>query len=296
LRLLEKDIINTARKFNVKVDEKKVSECLRIFKELFFSTNYIQFRVAKKNDLHQFNWRSEYYQPDMNTPEVLQKIFTLQKDAPGVQGKVNTNLIISELGRNFPTVGLGVDFEPSRGLVKLWHFGRHTVQDMIKLEHVPKAVAQFIPIISKFGLSRVYCTGVDYEKDSMNLYFLWSESGKKKKKDVIGVLKALDFPPPAENIIESCKKASCLAVTFRCDTDKIERVCFYIPHLWQNTEYLEKEPFTSHIQEHILPTVVEDSASDSFVGCSIGKDSLGNLDFYMKLESDYFNSYFFFFK
>lgn len=250
--------------------------------------------MAKKKDIRQFNWRSEYYQPDMNTTDVLQKIYTLQKIAPGVKGKVDTNVIISELGATFPTIGLGVDFEPSKGLVKLWHFGRYTVQDLLKLTHMPETLPQFISIISQYGLSRVYCTGVDYEKDSINLYFLWSESGKKKKQHVISILQALGFPLPEDSVLESSSRAGCFAATFSCVTSKLERVCFYIPYLWHNTELFEKEPFTTHLKEHVLPTVVEDGASDSFVGCSIGKDGMGNLDFYMKLETDYFNSYFFF--
>lgn len=293
---LQNSVIETARRFQVIVDEQKVKDCLKIFNSFFFSSNnYIQFRVAKKKNIHQFNWRSEYFEMDMNSTQILDKILELRKNSPTVEDKINTNSIIYELGKAFPTAGLGIDFEPSKGMVKLWHFGRYRVNDLLKLESLPKqTLSEIIPKISEYGLSRVYCTGVDYEKQSMNFYFLWGEGGKMTENHVRGILKSLGFPFPEDNVIEGCVHASCFAVTINCASDKVDRVCFYIPFLWQHVEYFEKEPFATHIKEHTLPTVVEDSASDSFVGCSIGKDNQGNLDFYMKLESDYHNSYFYF--
>jgi len=195
-----------------------------------------------------------------------------------------------ELGQKFPTAGLGVDFEPSKGLVKLWHFGRHTAEDILKLNNAPKGLQDSVQKFSQNDLYKVFCTGVDYEKESMNIYFLWPEIRSRESGDVVKILQDLDIPLPTTQVIECCANASSFAATFKW-SGKIERVCFYTPYVESNAaQFQSTEPFATHIKEHPLPTTVLGFPS-SFIGCSLGNVN-GKLEFYMKLEADYQKSYF----
>jgi hypothetical protein len=109
----------------------------------------------------------------------------------------------------------------------------------------------------------------------VNIYFIapWTQP-----QEVKGVLKQLGFEGciPSEDVITVCSKASAFATTFRWDSDKMERVCFYT-----TGDKVGTSPSLQSFQEtHQLPTETVDGRS--FVGCSFGANG-----FYTKLESDY---------
>jgi len=160
---------------------------------------------------------------------------------------------------------------------------------MSHLSEVPSCISHILPILSKHQLSLVFCSGVDYEKESSNIYFLWPEVRKRTVEDVRSILTDLHLHVPEdEKIVSCCADAGSLGLTMRWDSNQVERACFYIPVTKGNYEFIEdSEKLLEFAKGHQLPS--SEAKPNSWVGCSIGHKET---DFYNKLETDYYGNYF----
>ena len=88
------------------------------------------------------------------------------------------------------------DFNFNQGLVKLWHFGKNTVEETVeKIAELPSAVRDYLPFFKKYHLEYIYCTGVDYVNQSMNFYFAYFDESIEHAQNL---LKDLGFDTPNE--------------------------------------------------------------------------------------------------
>eukprot|EP01125_Pyxidicula_operculata_P012372 TRINITY_DN4063_c0_g1_i1.p1 TRINITY_DN4063_c0_g1~~TRINITY_DN4063_c0_g1_i1.p1 ORF type:complete len:316 (+),score=37.38 TRINITY_DN4063_c0_g1_i1:42-989(+) len=297
---IPQDISNRCGALGIKFDTQVIKKCCEHYEKLFFSkSNYIQFRVARKknensNDgKYQFNWRSELYQPDMDSKKVFDEIIQIQTSLnPLILSNDKDGSLIglmNELGEKFPTASVGIDFDSLRGFSKLWHFGRYHIKDMEKLSFAPTSLKKYTDLFLQHGLSAIFCTGVDFDKCSMNIYYSWTEKSSKTIDDVKRILADLNFEYPSEDVMESCSVAASLAATFSWKSDNIERICFYIPCQFPgNFESIENSPSLIDFgKNHVHPSL--QPSPQSFLGCSLGQ-SIKQM--YTKLETDYHRSYY----
>lgn len=284
---LVSDIIATASKFQIPVSEAKIRESVTQYQTAFFTPNentFVQFRVAKKPKgkemIHQLNWRSEVW---INSDEDAKNLLKSVRQTPHSEKPAtrDVGLLIDELTEKFPTRSIALDFDPLQGMVKLWHFGRHKVEDMFSLSHVPPAVAKYRDFFQTHDFFRVFCTGVDFEKESMNIYFMFRENHGKGKNAVTAILNELKFELQSESIISYiATHCSAFALTFSWTKDTVERICFYSSSEGPAAFAAEDKRFVEQ------PLESRAELPMSFVGCSFGGD------FYTKLETDYYNSYY----
>jgi len=283
---LKQTIVDTSVRFGLQYSDKTIDEVLEYFKDAFFQdSNWIQFRLARKRGrIEQFNWRSEIYEPNLNCGPILEQIYEgIRKLGTMDHVTSGCGAIIAELAETYPSSGLAVDFDPVGGFTKLWHWGRYNITQLSKLKNAPQSIQQYLPIFAEQGVSALYCTGVDYTKKSMNVYFDWCEQRKyKEDSDVQHFLRQIGFSVPSEDSLASMARAACLACTFRWDSPNMERCCFYMNAWAEVSEDLEQFKV-----DCALPTT-RNSDPFQFVACSVGPVEE---NFYTKLESDYFGNY-----
>jgi len=282
---LQKAIVETSQKFSLPYSESSIAENIEFYKPYFFQdTNYIQFRIAKKKDkILQLNWRSEIFKPNLDAKPIIEHVYKgINKFSPwGKQPTPGVCVLIEELSETFPTSGIAVDFDPFEGFTKLWHWGRYNIQQMSTLKNAPPSLKNYLDIFAQESVSAIYCCGVDYSKNSMNVYFSWREQKYKDSTDVKNFIQKVGFSLPPEEYLPSMAQAACLACTFRWDSPTMERCSFYMDRL------AEIEVFEGFMKDCDLPTK-RSSPPTLFVSCSVGKDPEG---FYRKFEMDYFRSY-----
>jgi hypothetical protein len=215
--------------------------------------------------------------------------------------------------RAFPTCAVAADFDPLHGLVKLWHFGCYTFDQLCDLCDGPEAMSNYRPFFERHCFSRVFCTGIDLKKRSMNVYFNLREGGAKGVEDVHQMFSDLGFDAPGDqHILKYITGPGSFAMTFRWNSAECERICFYVvPQAWNDREEPAASPripssIASFMDDCALPHADDREregeqnctwrhkpscihpANSCFVSCSFAK-TVGSL--YFKHESDWLNSY-----
>jgi len=272
-----------------------IKNAVELFEKPFFSSfnnSYIQFRVAKKSStpsqfIHELNWRSEVLtETSEEAKSLLSQVLSIRNKLnhsfSSPSSKKEHSCLIEELCNTFPTNSIALDFDPSKGLSKIWHFGRCNVIDMLNLVHISPFVKKYENFFKKYDFHKVYCCGIDLEKESMNIYFMFTETRGKSQEDVLTILEQLNFvkPPSVEILSFIANFCTAFAMTFSWANENVERICFYCARDGPASLAKEFPQFVSH------PLPSRETSPKSFVGCSFGKE------FYTKLETDYINHYY----
>mmetsp|Transcript_58549 Transcript_58549/g.106672 ORF Transcript_58549/g.106672 Transcript_58549/m.106672 type:complete len:329 (+) Transcript_58549:44-1030(+) len=307
LELLVDDVARVSAQHGVRCDLSAVRGAVVDNAPFFTPDSYIQLRLARKvNSMgelkHQLNFRTEVFSGpgDHRAVGLLRCALASVEEIPGVnacQDKGVARQYLHEVLDAFPTCAVAADFDPAVGLVKLWHFGACTADQLCKLPNTPRALAAYLPFFQKHGFSQIFCTGVDLEKLSMNIYFNAREGGRKDGKAVLAMFHDLGFDQPSdEAMLAYITGPGSFAMTLRWDSDSCERVCFYIVPPLQDTmppcirAFMDECGLPCWHKEH--PEESERFAAhpmnSCFVSCSFSKQLAG---MYFKQESDWQNSY-----
>lgn len=233
-RLVE-DVTRVAEEHGVSHDADLVRQSLLQYAAFFSMESYIQLRVSRSTNTtgstrRQLNFRAELPctpgdgKAEQALREALQSLRIEQPMHRVLQG------YLSQVLETFPTCATAADFDPARGLVKLWHFGRHTAGELSALPEAPQALGALQGTLQRHGLAQVLCTGVDLQRCSMNVYFRLHEGRPRGTEEVRALLRDLALEVPAdEETLEYLAGPGSLAVTLRWETpQRCERACFYI--------------------------------------------------------------------
>jgi hypothetical protein len=133
------------------------------------------------------------------------------------------------------------DFHPSKGLAKTWVNlkGTRPVDDILNAQEVPEVVRAHRPTLHRLGLKLVRFLAVDYEGDTMNLYF--TAPGPVTKAQAADYTALAQCSPPTEQEFEDMQKylnpaGYAFAVTMDYNTGVIKRVAFYALHLPEDAQ------------------------------------------------------------
>jgi len=289
------DIVQAASMFNVPISAEVIKDTVALFEKPFFlpsKKSFIQFRVAKKSSthshyVHELNWRSEVLIETIEDAksllsQVQSKLHHSFSSFTPSSNKVDHSCLIEELCNTFPTRSIALDFGPTKGLSKIWHFGRCNVSAMLNLVHISPFVKNYENFFKKYDFHKVYSCGIDLEKESMNIYFMFTETRGKSQEDVLQILEQFNFvkPPSVEILSFIANFCTAFAMTFSWTEETVERICFYCARDGPASFAKEFPQFVSN------PLPSREKSPKSFVGCSFGKE------FYTKLETDYFNHYY----
>eukprot|EP00445_Apocalathium_hangoei_P004083 CAMPEP_0203848638 /NCGR_PEP_ID=MMETSP0359-20131031/5709_1 /ASSEMBLY_ACC=CAM_ASM_000338 /TAXON_ID=268821 /ORGANISM="Scrippsiella Hangoei, Strain SHTV-5" /LENGTH=733 /DNA_ID=CAMNT_0050764263 /DNA_START=13 /DNA_END=2211 /DNA_ORIENTATION=+ len=201
----------------------------------------------------------------------------------------------------FPTGATGADFDPDSGLVKLWHFGRHSVDELAALDGAPEALSSLQPLLQRYGLRRVFCVGIDLHNASSNFYFRLHEGGRQSAADVGALLRDLGLAEPCdEDTLRYISGPGTLAITLSWGSVACERACLYVvpsvlPTAAASPSELPAMPgyVKAFMDESALPVGPADldrphPLNSCFVSCSFGREPGCE---HLKQESDWRGSY-----
>jgi len=275
-------IASVAETHNMRFDREKISATLEDYAPFFFGpSSYVQLRIARKGaNKTQLNYRGEVFSPEAQ--ELLEKQLL-----PGCQLCSFLGNVMHQLN----TCATAVDGDAGAGVCKLWQAGNYSINELAEVDGCPPALATYLPFFAKHGMARVYFTGIDLQKRSMNCYFSLRESGRKSRADILEIFTDLGFAPPSdEDVLDCLLSRGSFAMTLSWDSEVCERACFYmmnastnqLPNEWKN---FALECTLPH--EHGL-SAADVNMNSCFVSCSFGRREE---DQYLKQESDWHGDY-----
>mmetsp|Transcript_15 Transcript_15/g.16 ORF Transcript_15/g.16 Transcript_15/m.16 type:complete len:312 (+) Transcript_15:49-984(+) len=288
----KKDLKSDTAKFGAKYDEKRMDAVFALFKDTYMQktpSTFFQIRYNTKPGKDPvINFRAEVsadkdkLKSSFNPLDII-KASSLKQDAYGPSKAYAKELgyLISSALDSFPSFALALDFDTSEGLVKLWHFGAYSLEELASLPESPKALKAFVKPLEELDMTDCYCTGVDYTKGSMNVYFI---NNCITSKAVLKALSIFGFEAPPQHVVKESSQASALAVTFTWDKETPSRCCFYVP-----TMFIDEPEHQKFVMDHVLATTVVEDEPGAFMGFSFGPKMS---DHYKKLEQDYCNTYY----
>ncbi|MFE6848913.1 aromatic prenyltransferase [Streptomyces sp. NPDC057686] len=124
------------------------------------------------------------------------------------------------------------DFDAATGLVKTWVFlgGMRPLADVLATPGVPQGIRRHEAAFDKLGLVWVRHVAVDYQHQSVNLYFRTSEGFSPAQARQFLALTGTELPQ--DSVMADIQQFTApsgytFSVTMRAATGKIERVGFY---------------------------------------------------------------------
>lgn len=284
-------VVSTCTSLNIAHDESVIREATRGCPLLAGTSDvYVQFRVAQKADHRGLNWRVEKFADERSA---LVSEFEGLLTSAAELAECESHTFMTAVAQRFPTCSIAQDFDPLKGLVKLWHFGRLNASDLCAMEEAPRALRRYAEFFQSFDFCRVFCVGIDFS-GSMNLYFKMHETTSKDAATVSRMFDGLGLKQPSEERLRFCSGPGSFAMTFRWDAEEYERVCFYIVSGSENAQ--THEEVAAFVNATPLPVfksggealMVGAPHNNCFSSISFGRDGAT----YFKLESDFFNSYY----
>eukprot|EP00930_Biecheleria_cincta_P048490 TRINITY_DN33784_c0_g1_i1.p1 TRINITY_DN33784_c0_g1~~TRINITY_DN33784_c0_g1_i1.p1 ORF type:complete len:636 (+),score=97.62 TRINITY_DN33784_c0_g1_i1:31-1938(+) len=296
-------VATVAEQHEIDYSQDVIENALKEQADFFTTENFVQLRLARKCKgsfvQHQLNFRSEIVSD--RAAHVLQEALSKAEQS-------QARRYLDEVVGNFLTWAAGADFDPSLGLVKLWHFGDHTASQLAELQSAPAAVRRLLHVLEKHGFHRVFCTGVDLKQSTANLYFRLHEFSRKGTAEVMLLLMDLGIEAPADAAtINYITGPGTFAMTLSWNSNDCERVCFYImPCVLPNGLYSSRceeasmcgllqmpDKIKAFMDECALPHCdcglkLTAPLNSCFVSCSLEKK---RTSMYFKQESDWYNSY-----
>ena len=176
------------------------------------------------------------------------------------------------------------DFDPSRGIAKNWiYFHRlQPIQDIMGTPGLPAPVAARVADLQAAGLDQVNFAAVDYDKQSINVYFLLP--GGLTSERAASYTALAGSTPLSEADVEIMRNHThpmfTFAVTIAFETGHIPRVAFYATV--ENAETFS--PLNDRLRKFFAEAPSHDQQKLNIISWSYGA---GDSKTYMKGESNY---------
>ncbi|MEO3764690.1 aromatic prenyltransferase [Streptomyces sp. B8F3] len=125
-----------------------------------------------------------------------------------------------------------VDCGVTGGFKKFYAHFPQDLQPVAKLAEVPSvspAVADNAGLFARYGLDEVAMVGVDYKRQTMNLYFQFTPDGRPEPSALRAMLRELGLHDADEGMLEFASRSMRANITFRWDASRIVRVAFAPP-------------------------------------------------------------------
>ncbi|MCI0725427.1 MAG: hypothetical protein L0332_01685 [Chloroflexi bacterium] len=274
LNRIYRDIIAFAALAEVTVSEAKIEEALRLFDE-GFAQGSVQFRTTTKlKGQREVNFRYTVGLDQAPHPQ------DTAQGAGLLTGREQEDQLLSQIRETFPLRRGAADFDVNHGLVKIWHFPKppFLLERIFQIPALPRSVVAHADFFQKYHFDTPPIIGVDYLHHSMNLYFVTDHPEHHTPGFVKSILQDQQFEIPSDLIIYYCTKAVVITTTFRWDSPRIERMCFYV------TDFGRRNVPSLH------PLLTRLAQEATFLGDTQRFQvdwSFGEKGSYMKVEIDY---------
>ncbi len=275
------DIVNVAKTFGAEYSESVLEEVFQVFGNQFVDNSFM-IRTSNKQ-LGKLGCYFRYHEED-------EQYLGLGWDIARKSGLLfdqgrSVDRLVPEICETFPVMADGVDFDAKHGLVKIWQSLRGVVpvEKAFKLPSLPKSVTAHADFFKKYHLDALYAFGIDYHRNSVNLYFDTYHPEHHTSEYYKNLLLAQQFQPPSDELLELLVKNGEIALTFNFSSPRIERMCFYLP-------FLTREAVPQDLLNPLLRKFVEEAPAlvdnpGFILGWSFGPQ--GGKGTYIKADVDY---------
>jgi len=226
------DIIQSAKLVHALYSVEKLQCIFRAFGNEILS-GVTELRTTNKTN-PELNFRT-IWNVDNNAPSLYDRAVK-----EGLLSPKNTNIdnIFADMVAAFPTSVRknAIDFDAQYGVVKLWHYTSVVHPSQLSLlKYAPPSLLSLVDVFVKLDLLQISIFGVDYQNESINIYFKLHSSYHATHQFVEDVLRELKYEVPSASILNFCATSHSLAVTLSWNTTKPPRICFYkrVPTLEQ---------------------------------------------------------------
>lgn len=290
-------LTSVAARHGVPCSDEVIAESLHTYADFFFSPDsHVQLRLARHSSQGsgaarcQLNFRAEVLGRDAAGPLLRG---ALDSVAPG--GGEVASAYMRGVADAFAAHAVAIDVDPAEGPAKLWHFGSYSVGELCELGGTPSSLQSLLPFLRRHCLTRVLCTGVDFHRQSVNVYFRLHAGSAKDEDDVVSMLEELGLAVPSDSETRRyITGPGTFAVTLRWDSAAVERACFYIAPPVLQAQAAPVLAMPGYIKKFMDDCALPHSGdrahphNSCFVSCSFGRgpDSLC-----LKQESDWSGSY-----
>ncbi|SDJ66058.1 Aromatic prenyltransferase Orf2 [Actinopolyspora mzabensis] len=101
-----------------------------------------------------------------------------------------------------------------------------SVTRLAELPSMPSALADNSDFFARHGLEQVAMAGIDYGKESVNLYFAQLSEGSLERSNILSMLRASGLPEPAGQLLNFARGAFRIYVTLTWDSSAVKRIAF----------------------------------------------------------------------
>ncbi|MFF2810720.1 aromatic prenyltransferase [Streptomyces sp. NPDC058000] len=217
-------IEQSAQLLNLPLESDKVKAALAAFEPAFTDAS-VALRIAtgaRREKL--LGYRYIKYTGDLDPLETALAAGMVER------GDHPAERLFWDVKKQFPIEGTGGDFEIAAGFQKIWCFFPSSrpqpLDELSKLDSMPRAVADNLDVLARYGLHAASLFAVDYTSHTLNIYFDGLPAGTFAPERVRELMRELGIPEPTEDELDLCAKAFAVYFTFSWDSSKIDRVCF----------------------------------------------------------------------
>ena len=118
------------------------------------------------------------------------------------------------------------------GFKKVYTLFPRDLQRVAKLADIPsapRALADNAGFFARYGLDGVALIGIDYQHETMNVYFQLPDAGNLEPKTVLSMLREIGLPEPDERMLKFACRSYRVYTTLSWDSSKIQRISFAPP-------------------------------------------------------------------
>ncbi|CAD6449089.1 ac98235e-6222-4b17-be56-245bc045ca71-CDS [Sclerotinia trifoliorum] len=219
------DIRNLSASIKAPYSEHTTIKVLSVFSRSFHN-GVVLWRVTDRPG-DALNYRF-YSREPIDTVSIAASAGLLSPDIVNTLGK----LINSWSSLYDGTPEESCDFDAEKGLVKAWVYmgGMRPLDDILGAEGVPESVRQHEKRFKELGLQKVRHVAVDYQKQTVNLYFRAQGPISFQQATSFNALAGAE-PPSQSQFVEMREFLNTVgytfAVTIKIDSGEIERVGYY---------------------------------------------------------------------
>ncbi|KAF7877318.1 hypothetical protein EAF04_001001 [Stromatinia cepivora] len=219
------DIRNLSAAIKAPYSEPTTIKVLSVFSHSFHN-DVVLWRITDRPG-DALNYRF-YSRKPIDTVSIASSAGLLSPDIVNTLGKLVTSW--SSLYDGTPEESC--DFDAEKGLVKAWVYmgGMRPLDDILGAEGVPESVRQHEERFKELRLEKVRHVAVDYQKQTVNLYFRAQGPISLQQATSFNALAGAE-PPSQSQFVEMNEFLNAVgytfAVTIRIDSGEIERVGYY---------------------------------------------------------------------
>ncbi len=224
LEKMHDDIIKAAKVVDAPYNENIIQRLLKAYEDFFKGSAVTFVTSTKPKGKRALSIRYVEIQVEHDPYEIAVSNDLLKQD------KHLIHHLLTEIRRNYPIMGYGVDADVNFGVSKIWTFFQipQPLEKAYTTTAAPKSIQNFAEYFKKYDLNVFHLFALDFRNKTTNVYFMVKDPEAFPPDKVANMIADLDLKVPSKEILEHCSKALTIYLTFTWESSRVDRICFGI--------------------------------------------------------------------